>query len=56
MKTLVIIGVSTRGIRTTKTVKTTSAMDVLSNPSKFDFAKVSAVMTEKSYNQTMDIK
>ncbi|EJT0117286.1 hypothetical protein NVX19_003537 [Salmonella enterica] len=56
MKSVVIIGVNTRGIRTTKTVKTAKISDITSNPSKFDFAKVSAVMTEKSFNQAMETK
>lgn len=56
MKSVVIIGVNTSGIRTTKTVKTTNVAEITTNPKKFDFAKVSAVMTEQSFNQALGIK
>lgn len=56
MKSVVIIGVNTRGIRTTKTVKTSNVAEITTNPKKFDFAKVSAVMTEQSFNQALGMK
>lgn len=56
MKSVVIIGVNTRGIRTTKTVKTSNVAEITANPKKFDFAKVSAVMTEQSFNQALGMK
>lgn len=56
MKNLIVIGVNTRGIRTTKTIKTYNAAEITTNPKKFDFAKVSAVMTEQSFNQALGMK
>lgn len=56
MKSVVIIGVNTRGFRTTKTVKTSNVAEITMNPKKFDFAKVSAVMTEQSFNQALGMK
>ncbi|ATW62599.1 hypothetical protein [Salmonella phage SP-3] len=56
MKNLIVIGVNTRGIRTTKTVKTSNIAEITTNPKKFDFAKVSAVMTEQSFNQALGMK
>ena len=56
MKKLIVIGVNTRGIRTTKTVKTSNVAEITTNPKKFDFAKVSAVMTERSFNQALGMK
>lgn len=56
MKTLVIIGVDTKGTRVTKTVTVTSVREVTDNPSKFNLSKVNAVMTENSFNQVMGIK
>lgn len=51
----VIIGVDTKGIRTTKLVDADSSQ-IVSNPNKFGFSKVSAVMTEKMFNQVMENK
>ena len=56
MKNLIVIGVNTRGVRTTKTVKTSNVTEITTNPKKFDFAKVSAVMTEQSFNQALGMK
>lgn len=56
MKNLIVIGVNTRGIRTTKTIKTSNVAEITTNPKKFDFAKVSAVMTEQSFNQALGMK
>ena len=56
MKNLIVIGVNTRGIRTTKTVKTSNVAEITTNPKKFDFAKVSAVMKEQSFNQALGMK
>lgn len=56
MKNLIVIGVNTRGFRTTKTVKTSNVAEITTNPKKFDFAKVSAVMTEQSFNQALGMK
>lgn len=56
MKNLIVIGVNTRGIRTTKTVKISNVAEITTNPKKFDFAKVSAVMTEQSFNQALGMK
>ncbi|MFP9035577.1 hypothetical protein [Enterococcus faecalis] len=56
MKNLIVIGVNTRGISTTKTVKTSNVAEITTNPKKFDFAKVSAVMTEQSFNQALGMK
>ena len=56
MKNLIVIGVNTRGIRTTKTVKTSNVAEITTNPKNFDFAKVSAVMTEQSFNQALGMK
>lgn len=56
MKNLIVIGVNTRGIRTTKTVKTSNVAEITTNPKKFDFAKISAVMTEQSFNQALGMK
>ncbi len=56
MKNLIVIGVNTRGIRTTKTIKTSNVAEITTNPKKFDFAKVSAVMTEQSFNQALGLK
>lgn len=55
MKTLVIIGISNKGQRTTQNVKVTRASEVTTNPAKFGFAKISAVMTEQSFNKTMEM-
>lgn len=52
MKNLVIIGVSTKGVRETKTV-TGDTSKIISNPVAFGFAKISAVMTEKAFNETI---
>lgn len=56
MKSVVVIGVNTRGVRTTKTVQVSKVSEIARDPKKFDFAKVSAVMTEQSFNQTLGIK
>lgn len=50
MKKVVIIGVDTKGVRTTKVVEADSN-SIVANPNKFGFSKVSAVMTEKMFNQ-----
>ena len=56
MKSLIVIGVNTRGIRTTKTVKTSNVAEITTNPKKIDVAKVSADMTEQSCNQALGMK
>lgn len=51
----VIIGIDTKGVRVTKTVSA-EAKQIVSNPNKFGFSKVSAVMTEEMFNQVMENK
>lgn len=51
----VIIGVDMKGIRTTKMVEAENSQ-VVSNPNKYGFSKVSAVMTEQMFKQTMESK
>lgn len=49
----VIVGIDSKGTRTVKTVAA-DAKQIISNPTKFGFSKVSAVMTEEMFNKVME--
>lgn len=49
----VIIGVDIKGTRTVKTVSA-DTKQIINNPIKFGFSKVSVVMTEEMFNKTME--
>lgn len=51
----VIIGVDTKGFRTVRTVEADSKQ-VVANPTKYGFSKVSAIMTEDMFNKTLEDK
>lgn len=52
MKKVVIIGVDTKGVRTTKVVEAENSQ-IVSNPNKFGFSKVSAICSEKYFQDTI---
>lgn len=53
MKKIVIVGVTTKGTRATKTVQVKSSAEVARKPQDFGFVKVSALMSENAYNQSL---